>query len=321
MGGAATITTVDALVDNSVQQNGFSLNAEDISGALTFDGSNEADGYFRIQGSDQADTITGGAKDDFIYADETDTINGGNNNTVDRLSNANGDTVIFTAAVDSANLDDNDLQNIETISVVDIGADGSEVYDFSVQSEDLFIVVTAQGAYTGVTLKGGDGADTMMLGDATDTITASVKTSIDTLISYEVASTNGDVIDVTTAAIVANVGQTDKVVELGDVDGASYTINDGVIYFIDEDVATGGDDTIIVIDNNDLANVIAAIEDIASDESLIVYFDDTTNGTTGSVDSTLVVSEHSGGTEAVILVGVAGNTLVTSQADDAILIA
>ena len=72
----ASIVTVDSLVDNSVQGNGLSVVADNLtSGGLTFDGSAETDGYFRIQGSDKGDTITVGAKADFItLGDGADTV-------------------------------------------------------------------------------------------------------------------------------------------------------------------------------------------------------------------------------------------------------
>ncbi|WP_457750268.1 DUF4214 domain-containing protein [Sulfurimonas sp.] len=147
---------------------------------LTWDGSAETDGSFLIIGSDYADTITGGALSDRIYADQYDVINGGADTGANDLYDQDfGDIVVFEAPVDSANLTDANLQNIEVINVTDIGADATDTYDFSVQSEAAGFSIhvlagvdatTGLPITSGVTIKGSTGTDYIVAGAGADTI-------------------------------------------------------------------------------------------------------------------------------------------------------
>ena len=310
-GGATAITTVDGFNVIGVQQNGVAINAEDISGALTFDGSNEADGYFRITGSSSADTITGGAKDDFIYAGDTDTINGGNNNTVSRTNDPatsqNGDTVVFTQAVSASNLTDTHLANVETINIVDIGADATEVYDFSAQTEDLFVTVTAPGAYTGVTLKGGTGDDTLLLGNGTDSVVfadTATNNGADTIVSFNAGSV-ADKLDVD--AFVSDVVGSDFVTFNPDGTSAASVATGSIINLANstaldnanaaalfeaddnDDTADTGSNTKMEIDDN--AKVILVVQDNDHDDGTdfgaqVYYVESNSDGTT--ITATLV---------------------------------
>ncbi|WP_418640962.1 DUF4214 domain-containing protein [Sulfurimonas sp. ST-27] len=326
-GGAATITTVDAFNDINVQQAGVTINAKDITGALTFDASNEtsssgtitAAGFFTVMGSAQADTITGGDGSDTFYADDTDVIDGGSNYTLDRANGSNGDTVIFDAAVASANLLDTNLANIETIVVTDIGADGTEVYDFSAQSESLFINVVAgkdnAGAdiTTGTTIKGGTAADTIIGGAGDDTITGdagddiiilgagadtvTVDAGTDSLSNLATADTltvnasaianitsaNGNILDMTTLTGYTNNGT----VVLNNTGGATAAIKGGagieqIIAGANGDTITGGAgaDAITMGTGNDTA-IIAA----AGDTGTLTYSDVDSSGTVNDTDT------------------------------------
>lgn len=214
------------------------------------------------------------------------------------------------------------------------GIDVSGTLTITLADTGITIDATTNISTTGaVVINGGAGIDNITGTAGSDTINLTADTAVDTIIASvagtsttdiitdflaDQASDNGDVIDVTTHAVVTDAAQTDKVVELGDVDGASYTITDGIISFIDENIAVGGDDTVIVVDTADLAAITTAITDIASNEALAVYFDSTGDG---SADSAYVVSEHAGGVEAVILTGVTGAKLAASDTDGAIVIA
>ncbi|MEN4045915.1 DUF4214 domain-containing protein [Sulfurimonas sp. NWX367] len=326
-GGAATITTVDGFNDINVQQAGVTINAKDITGALTFDASAEtsssgtitAAGFFTVMGSAQADTITGGDGSDTFYADDTDVIDGGSNYTLDRANGSNGDTVIFDAAVASANLLDTNLANIETIVVTDIGADGTEVYDFSAQSESLFINVVAgkdnAGAdiTTGTTIKGGTAADTIIGGAGDDTITGdagddiiilgagadtvTVDAGTDSLSNLATADTltvnasaianitsaNGNILDMTTLTGYTNNGT----VVLNNTGGATAAIKGGagieqIIAGANGDTITGGAgaDAITMGTGNDTA-IIAA----AGDTGTLTYSDVDSSGTVNDTDT------------------------------------
>ncbi|WP_434658168.1 DUF4214 domain-containing protein [Sulfurimonas sp. NW9] len=168
---AGAMLTVNAvLIDNTTAT------------GLTWDGSAETDGSFLIIGSQYADNIKGGAQTDRIYADENDVIDGGaDTGAISPYDQDFGDIVVFEVPVNaiSTELTDADLQNIEVINVTDIGADATDTYDFSVQSEvagfSIHVLAgvdatTGNSITSGVTIKGSQGTDYIVAGAGADTI-------------------------------------------------------------------------------------------------------------------------------------------------------
>jgi Ca2+-binding RTX toxin-like protein len=130
--------------------------------------------------SDQSEglNITGGSGDDTIYGGTTtststsnDTIRGGAGNDVLHVAQdddlidggAGTDTAVFSAGVNSTNLSNIELVNVEKIV---IASDARYTYDFSGQTEALDI--TASG--NGDNITGGSGADTIRGGSEADTL-------------------------------------------------------------------------------------------------------------------------------------------------------
>jgi len=105
-----------------------------------------------------------------------------------------------------------------------------------------------------------------------------------------------DKIDVTTAAVAANVGSTalSSAISLdgGTSNATHYVISGGVLTFTDGTNAINPLAT-------DIATIIAAVEGIVTNEAVAVQIDLNIDGTN---DSTLLVSEHSAGVEASFIV-------------------
>ncbi|ARU00159.1 beta strand repeat-containing protein [Yoonia vestfoldensis] len=119
-----------------------------------------------ITGTAGDDILNGGDGNDTINAQETDTIDGGNGT----------DRAVFSAAVGAAQLLDEDLENVENVSV-----EGSSTFDFSAQTEALtitvdefFQIVTVNSGNTEINLGGyfnsiyglGVGSDTVIQNSA-----------------------------------------------------------------------------------------------------------------------------------------------------------
>jgi len=290
----ASVVTKDTLVAEGAT---LVVAAEDLEdGGLTWDGSAEQDGSFTIWGSAQADTLTGGAKDDtFKDMKDTDTIDGGDNDAVDRANNKNGDIAIFSSAVSKDNLEDAGLANIETIVVTDIGSDATETYDFSAQTEALFITVQAgkdsdgNDITNGVTIAGGSGNDTINLGAGDDTIVfaggsdiivgfkanGTDKLNVNYLLSDgdidsnasdfqafdgTATATDNNIVNFTSSAALSTDNVKAKF-ETSDSDNALMVLGNGeqVIFVNQDDDADNGDDydaQIFLVDNTD--NTITA---------------------------------------------------------------
>ncbi len=119
-----------------------------------------------ITGTAGADILSGGDGNDTINAQDIDTIDGGNST----------DRVVFSAGVSATELLDEDLKNVENVSV-----EGSSTFDFSTQTEALTItgnensqIVTVNSGNTEINLGGntnliyglGVGSDTVIQNNA-----------------------------------------------------------------------------------------------------------------------------------------------------------
>ena len=161
-------------------------------------------------------------------------------------------------------------------------------------------------------IDGGLGSDTIVLTEnilSIDTVVASNSLeSIDQIIGWDVNSVDngGDILDVTNPFASSSVAQIDltSTVTISGIISAckSISINDrGLISLIDEDVATGGDDTILVASLSDLEEVATQIISIIDEATVVLQFD---NNNDTNVDSTFMISKHTGGAEFAIFSGV-----------------
>ena len=166
--------------------------------ADTIDGGAGAD---TITGGAGADTIDGGAGNDTLNVDDTDTIDGG----------ADTDTAAFTAAVSAANLLNEDLANVENVTVA-----GAFTFDFSAQTEALGITGDAAdnvivGGGDADTIDGGAGDDTITGGAGADTLTGGAGDDQFTVDAGDNTITDlstGDIVDVADGATVSATGVT-----------------------------------------------------------------------------------------------------------------
>ncbi|MFO0291703.1 MAG: beta strand repeat-containing protein, partial [Rhodospirillales bacterium] len=129
----------------------FSVQTE----ALTISGGSAND---TITGGTAADRLLGGDGDDVLVATDTDALIDGGSGT--------SDTVVFRAAVSSANLASTELVNVEAVAIANTSAAS---YDFSVQTEAL----TIAGGGANDTITGGSGADSLIGGGGNDLLVAS----------------------------------------------------------------------------------------------------------------------------------------------------
>lgn len=161
-------------------------------------------------------------------------------------------------------------------------------------------------------IDGGLGSDTIVLTESIPSIdtvvAASSLESIDQIIGWDVNSVDnsGDILDVTNpfaSSSIAQIDLTSPVTISGIISACkSISINDrGLISLIDEDVATGGDDTILVASLSDLEEVATQIISIIDDSTVVLQFD---NNNDTNVDSTFMISKHTGGAEFAIFSGV-----------------
>ena len=155
-------------------------------------------------------------------------------------------------------------------------------------------------------IDGGLGNDTITLTETVqvmDTVTAAASyASVDTIVGWD----DSDKLDVTTATAQGAISQNDlgSAVDIGGVTGAGKSIvvdADGLLTVIDELVATGGDDTVIIPRTSELSALATQVLGEISNTTVVVQFDSTSDG---SADSTFVISEHAGGSEYAILSGV-----------------
>lgn len=160
-------------------------------------------------------------------------------------------------------------------------------------------------------IDGGLGSDTIVLTESIPSIdtvvAASSLESIDQIIGWDVNSVDnsGDILDVTNpfaSSSIAQIDLTSPVTISGIISACkSISINDrGLISLIDEDVATGGDDTILVASLSDLEEVATEIISIIDEATVVLQFD---NNNDTNADSTFMISKHTGGAEFAIFSG------------------
>jgi len=207
--------------------------------------------YYSINSANSnADTVSGSNGDDTIMADDTDTIDGGDNVTVNLVEGKLGDIVAFETAVSATNLVDNHLVNVETICIKDIGSDNTEVYDFSAQSEDLIILSAASkdsngdDIVNGLTIVGGQGADTISGTDGDDIITIDNNdTKVFACFEYSGDSSNNDTLKITadvdmTASGKEGIAGFENIILDGD--GADLTLTSESLFFYNDITAVTG---------------------------------------------------------------------------------
>jgi len=317
MGGATSIIALDTLVDGTVQTNGLAISAEQLTaGGLTFNGSAEDDGYFRIQGSDQVDTITGGAKTDYFNGmSDEDIIDGGADTGSDSTEDDDhGDTVVFDEAVLSTNLSDDDLKNIELVSITDYGSGNSEVYDFSVQTEQLMIAVNSgqdndgNSITNGVTVKGSKASDVITLGsdDSNNPI------GVDIVYFANTAANNGSDILIN---FESNVDTIDISAFLGTIVGSVFvaynptqntSVATGSIINLDYATAINNDTAAALFeadDDNDSSTSSKMEIDDGSSVVLVVQDNDSANGDDYHAQIYYVTSNGDGSTIEATIVG------------------
>ena len=160
-------------------------------------------------------------------------------------------------------------------------------------------------------IDGGLGSDTIVLTESIPSIdtvvAASSLESVDQIIGWDVNSVDnsGDILDVTNpfaSSSIAQIDLTSPVTISGIISACkSISINDrGLISLIDEDVATGGDDTILVASLSDLEEVATEIISIIDEATVVLQFD---NNNDTNADSTFMISKHTGGAEFAIFSG------------------
>ena len=174
-----TITAHSGMVEKSICIDASRLSENH---KLILDASADKGSYF-VHGGKGSDKITTGSGDDFIYADDKDKIDGGDGK----------DTVFFQDNVDSNNLSDDNLKNVEYITVErdENNSDKDINIDLSAQTENLDIGerISADAVNKGITIISGSGndqlhfsnniADTINAGSGNDFIYADDKDKID----------------------------------------------------------------------------------------------------------------------------------------------
>jgi len=229
--------------------------------------------------------ITGSAmKDDIDGGGVNDILNGGGG--ADTIDGANGlDTISGGDGADTLNGD----AGVDTIT----GGEGADIID------------------------GGAGIDVIVLTETTaavDVLTAgSSFANRDTVTGFDLG-TSADTIDVTTASVAAALAQNDlgSAVTIQGVSsaGKSAVIDaHGVMTIVDEVAATGGDDTVVIPLAGELSALITQAVGEVANKTFIINYDNDGNGT---ADSTLVVAEHAGGTEIMLLEGTVATGVDTS---------
>ena len=279
MKGAATVITIQ-MTSATVDFSNLVIDDSTLAGSdkITIDETGLTAFGLNITGSAMKDDIDGGGV--------VDVLNGG----------AGADTIDGAAGNDTIN-----------------GGDGADTLN---GDADVDTITGGEGADI---INGGAGIDVIILTETTaaiDVLTpGSSFANRDTVTGFDLG-TSADSINVTTATATGAVSQNDlgSAVAIGGVSGAGKSIivdANGLMTVIDELVAGGGDDTVIIPRASELSALVTQAVGEVTNTAFLIHYDNDSNGT---ADSTLVVAEHGGGTEVMLLEGTLATGLATSPA-------